>query len=153
MLENPPTVQETWVLSLDQEVPLEKEMATHFSILAWRIPWPEEPGGLQSMGSQTVRCDWAANTFTYCLLSDPVDIAKLISGSSTFAKSNLYSWNFSVPVLLEGMKDEEWECEIIGSIEVCGQREELKVRIGNFKSWYLPCVDPAPVLFPGKSHG
>ena len=57
MLENPPTVQETWVLSLDQEVPLEKEMATHFSILAWRIPWPEEPGGLQSMGSQTVRCD------------------------------------------------------------------------------------------------
>ena len=57
MLKNPPTVQETWVLSLDQEVPLEKEMATHFSILAWRIPWPEEPGGLQSMGSQTVRCD------------------------------------------------------------------------------------------------
>ena len=63
-----------------------------------------------------------------------MDIAKLISGSSTFAKSNLYSWNFSVPVLLEGMKDEEWECEIIGSIEVCGQREEVKVRIGNFKS-------------------
>ena len=43
MVKNPPTVQETWVLSLDQEDPLEKEMATHFSILAWRIPWPEEP--------------------------------------------------------------------------------------------------------------
>ena len=39
-----------------QEVPLEKEMATHFSILAWGIPWTEEPGGLQSMGSQSVRC-------------------------------------------------------------------------------------------------
>ena len=47
-----PAVQETWVQSLGQEDPLEKEMATHCSILAWRIPWREEPGGLQSMGSQ-----------------------------------------------------------------------------------------------------
>ena len=44
--------QEMWVRSLGQEDPLEKEMATHFSILAWEIPWTEEPGGLQSMGSQ-----------------------------------------------------------------------------------------------------
>ena len=48
-------MQEMWVQSLDQEDPLEKEMATHSSILAWRIPWTEEPGGLQSMGSQRVR--------------------------------------------------------------------------------------------------
>ena len=48
-------VQETWVRSLGQEDPLEKEMATHSSILAWRIPWTEEPGELQSMGSQKVR--------------------------------------------------------------------------------------------------
>ena len=45
-------MQETWVLSLDQEDPLEKGMATHSSILAWRIPWTEKPGGLQTMGSQ-----------------------------------------------------------------------------------------------------
>ena len=45
-----PTMQETWVRSLGQEDPLEKEMATHSSILAWRIPWLEEPGGLQSVG-------------------------------------------------------------------------------------------------------
>ena len=45
--------------------PLEKEMATHCSILAWRIPWTEEPGGLQSMGSQRVRHDWVTNTFTF----------------------------------------------------------------------------------------
>ena len=45
-------MQETWVQSLGWEDPLEKEMATHFSILAWEIPWTEEPGGLQSMGSQ-----------------------------------------------------------------------------------------------------
>ena len=49
--------QEMWVQSLGREDPLEKEMATHSSILAWRIPWTEKPGGLQSMGSQRVRHD------------------------------------------------------------------------------------------------
>ena len=48
-------MQETWAQFLGQEDPLEKEMATHSSILAWKIPWAEEPGGLQSMGSQRVR--------------------------------------------------------------------------------------------------
>ena len=48
-------IQKTWILSLGREDPLEEEMATHSSILAWRIPWTEEPGGLQSMGSQRVR--------------------------------------------------------------------------------------------------
>ena len=51
--------QETQVQSLGREDPLEKEMATHYSILAWRIPWTEEPGGLQSVGSQRVRHDLA----------------------------------------------------------------------------------------------
>ena len=49
-----PAVREMWVRSLGQEGALEKEMATHSSVLAWRIPWTEEPGGLQSMGSQKV---------------------------------------------------------------------------------------------------
>ena len=48
-------MQEMWVQSLGWEDPLEEEMATHSSILAWRIPWTEEPGGLQSRGSQRVR--------------------------------------------------------------------------------------------------
>ena len=52
-----PTMQETRVRSLGREDPLEKEMATHFNILAWRIPWTEEPDRLQSMGSQKVRQD------------------------------------------------------------------------------------------------
>ena len=56
-LKHLPTVQKTWVKSLGWEDPLEKEMATHSSILAWRIPWTEEPGGLQPMGSQRVRHD------------------------------------------------------------------------------------------------
>ena len=51
--------QEMWVLSLDQEDLLEEEMATHLNILAWKIQQTEEPGGLQSMGSQSVRHDWA----------------------------------------------------------------------------------------------
>ena len=51
-VKNLPAVHETWVEFLGWEDPLEKEMATHSSILAWRIPWTEEPGGLQSMGSQ-----------------------------------------------------------------------------------------------------
>ena len=53
-LKHLPAMQETWVRSLSREGPLEKEMATHSSILAWRIPWTEEPGGLQSTGSQRV---------------------------------------------------------------------------------------------------
>ena len=56
-LKHLPPMQETWVRSLGQEDPLEKEMATHSSILAWRIPWAEEPGRLQSTGSQRVRHD------------------------------------------------------------------------------------------------
>ena len=52
LVKNLPAMQETWVQFLGWEDPLEKEMATHSSILAWRIPWTEKPGGLQSMGSQ-----------------------------------------------------------------------------------------------------
>ena len=52
-----PTMRETWVRSLGQEVPLEKEMETHSSILAWKIPWAEEPGRLQCMGLQRVGHD------------------------------------------------------------------------------------------------
>ena len=56
-LERLPAMQETWVQSLGREDPLEKEMATHFSTLAWRIPWREEPGRPQSMGLQRVGHD------------------------------------------------------------------------------------------------
>ena len=56
-VKNLPVVQEAWVRSLGWEDPLEKEMATHSSILAWKISWAEELGGLQSMGSQRIRHD------------------------------------------------------------------------------------------------
>ena len=57
MVKNLPAMQETRIQSLGQEDPLEEGIATHSSILAWRIPWMEEPGGLQSMGPQRVRHD------------------------------------------------------------------------------------------------
>ena len=52
MVNNLPAMQETWVQSLDQEDPLKKGIITHSSILAWRTPWTEEPGGLQAMGGK-----------------------------------------------------------------------------------------------------
>ena len=66
MVKYPPEMQETWVQFLSQEDPLEEGMSTHSSILVWRIPWTEEPGG-HCMGSQRVRDHWATNTFTLWL--------------------------------------------------------------------------------------
>ena len=70
-VKNLPAMQESWVRSLDREDPLEKEMATHSSSLAWRIPWTEEPCGLQSMGSQEsdttewLSLHWSSSWFLY----------------------------------------------------------------------------------------
>ena len=67
MVKNLPAMFKTRVLSLGWKDPLEKRMVSHSSILAWRIPWTEELGRLQFMGSQRVRHDWATNTFTLSL--------------------------------------------------------------------------------------
>ena len=64
MIKRLPAMRETRVWSPSQEDPLDKEMATHFSTLAWKIPWMEEPGGLQPMGSQRVRHDWVTFHFS-----------------------------------------------------------------------------------------
>ena len=69
MVKNLLVTQETWVWSLGQEDLLEKKMVIHSSILAWEIPWIEEPGSLQSMGLQRVKHDWATNIviWTHCI--------------------------------------------------------------------------------------
>ena len=74
-VKNLPAMQETWVWSLGQEDPLEKGIATHSSILTWRIPWTEKSGGLQSMGWQRARCANAnAKSLQSCpTLCDPID--------------------------------------------------------------------------------
>ena len=66
-VKNPPEMRETQVRSLGWEDPLEKEMTTHSSILAWRIPWTEEPGGLQSTGSQRVGRDGVTKHTALCI--------------------------------------------------------------------------------------
>ena len=68
MVKNPPAMQETWLQPLGWQDPLEKGTATQSTILAWRIPWKEEPGRLQSMGSQRVEHD--SVTFTFSLSGD-----------------------------------------------------------------------------------
>ena len=72
-VKNPPAMQDTWVWSVSQEDPLKKGMVTNSNIVAWKIPWTEGPGGLQPIGSRTVRLDWEANTstFTKILYHDP----------------------------------------------------------------------------------
>ena len=77
-----PAMRETWVRSLGWEDPLEKEMATHSSTLAWKIPWTEEPGRLQSMGLQRVGHDWATLPFT---------LPSVISNSKVFKYVPKYS--------------------------------------------------------------
>ena len=95
MLKNLPAMQETWVWSLSRKDPLEKEMATHSGVLAWRILWTEEPGGLQSTGSQ----NWESYT-TEHLTHTPVE--SLYSEENLFCPfqvycmrflDSLYSWN------------------------------------------------------------
>ena len=70
-VKNLPVMQETWVQYLGWENTLEEGMATHSSIPAWRIPWTEEPGGLQYMESQRVGYDWVTNAFTLSLSKLP----------------------------------------------------------------------------------
>ena len=73
MVKRLPTMWETRVQSLGQEDLLEKEMATHSSILAWKIPWKEEPGRLQSMGSQGVAKSWTwLSDFTSLSLTEQI---------------------------------------------------------------------------------
>ena len=74
-----PTMWETQVWYLGWEDPLEKEMVTHFSILAWRIPWTEECGRLQSMGSQRVGHNWATSP-SFCFFSVFMDSVSVITG-------------------------------------------------------------------------
>ena len=69
LVKNPPAMQETWVRSLGWEDPPEEGMATHSRVLAWRTPWKEDPGGLQSIGSQRVRhmAEWLSTELSLLL--------------------------------------------------------------------------------------
>ena len=82
--------QETWVRSLDREDPLEKEMATHSSILAWKIPWTEEPGRLQFMGSQRVGHHLIKKTSDRETCSNPLPDPSIIPDLDNLIKLSQY---------------------------------------------------------------
>ena len=85
MVKHLPAMPETWVQSLGQEDPLEKEMATHSSTLAWKIPWREEPGRLQSMESQRVWHDWVTSLLlTSWSFSFSISLSNEYSGLISF---------------------------------------------------------------------
>ena len=89
MVKNVPAILETCVLSLGQEDPLEKGMATHSSILAWRFPWTEEPGRLQSMGSQ--KSQTYINNIIYG------KVVKRVNSKSSHQKENFF-FNFIMSI-------------------------------------------------------
>ena len=103
-VKNLAVMQETWFWSLGWEDPLEKGMATHSSSLAWKIPWAEEPGRLQSMGSQRVEYDWTTNIFTFLAFNT---LANLESGGHPSFSSALV---VCVRVFLDGCWSEGGVC-------------------------------------------
>ena len=92
-----PAMQETWVRSPSQKEPLEKEMSTHSSILAWEIPWPEKPGGLQSMGLQTVGHDWETNTVKANLTQNFFFLRGGIHCKQKSHQHLLWAWSLYIP--------------------------------------------------------
>ena len=98
-IKNLPAMQKTQVQSLGREDPLEKGMATHSSILAWRIPWTEEPGGLQSLGSKRVGHNWATDTFTLKITSkcfQSLSFLPFRKKNLVFASIFLLSWSLLI---------------------------------------------------------
>ena len=129
MVKRLPTMQETRVQFLGQEDLLEKEMATHSSILAWRIPWMEKPGRLQSMESQRVGHDWAT------------------SPSPSIHKNDTI-WHLSFSFWVTSF------CMIISKCIHVAANSTTSIFYGwvVFHCWRRPW-QPTPVLLPGKSHG
>ena len=87
------TMQETWVQSLGQEDPLEKEMAIYPSTIAWKIPWTEEPGRLQSVGSQRVRHDWMASLHWLLHRGQRICLQCRSPGLEHWVRKNPGEWN------------------------------------------------------------
>ena len=157
-------MQETWVQSLGREDPLEEGMAIHFSILAWRIPQTEEPGGLQSMGSKRVRHDrrdWAP-------AGHRVDFHGKLEASKGHCASSLsprvfdsqvWEWGstFSARVTFESSQDHTivslslftlWTSLVTQMVNNPRATQETWVRKILWRREWLP----TPVFLPGKSH-
>ena len=128
MVKNLPAVWKTQVRSLGQEDPLEKGMATHCSILAWRIPWAEEPGWLQSMESQSVGHDWVTNTYL------DIFLVCLPLGSSSSFKNVREKWVSGTSLVVQWLRLCASNAWGLGSIPGWGTRSSMEqLRPGTAK--------------------
>ena len=118
-------MQEMWVQFLGQEDPLEKEMATHTSVLAWKIPWTEEPGGLQSIGSQRVGRDWSA-------LAHIGNIKQ--GGEFRYHPWKMKSWKWRKPAPNMDFQQTTWHHKSQGIKLTCQSN-----RLGG-KGWLTPSI-------------
>ena len=142
-----PTMQESQVWSLGQEDPLEKQMATHSSTLAWKIPWMEEPGRLQSMGLQRVRHDWAISLQYIFYIYYYRCTSKCI-----YISVKIHEWYTLKSILLLFVK-----CSLMAQL--------IKIPLAMWEAWVqsLGWEDPlekgkyplqySPVFWPGEFHG
>ena len=141
MVKNPPAMQETRVQSLGQENPLEKRMATHSRILAWRIPWTEKPGGLQPAGLQRIGQDWVSPVWMWEL-----------DYKESWALKNLCFWT----VVLEKTLKSPLDCKEIQSIlkeispEYSLERLMLKLKLQYFDHLMGRIGSLAKTLMLGK---
>ena len=157
VVKNSPAIQETWVQSLGQEAPLDEDMATHTSILAWRTPWTEKPGGLQNMASQRVRhiwCDWAfthactllltkfqawikIHRFFHCFLPVPGYFSESHLAFIGYFFSNL--WQYSVFLTFHNIFSfKEHQSTTLYSVL------QFKFNVFSWSKWVYTCLSRIP---------
>ena len=138
-VKNLSAVQETWVRSLSREDPLEKEMTTHSSVLAWRIPWMEEPGGLPSMGSHRVGYDWS-------------DLAAAAAAATRLKIRLTWGLSLLVQVSREGWKS-PGECQVLGpALAICESWPRALSQRPSSESliWFRTCTCSTDYAAPGN---
>ena len=140
MVKHLPTMRETWVWSLGQEDPLEKEMATHSSTLAWKIPWMEESRRLQSMGSQRVELDMTEWLHFHFYTS----FILIYSEKAMVPHSSILAWK--IPWM-----EEPGGLQSMGSQRV-GHDWGTSLSPFTFMHWRRKW-HPTPVFLPGESQG
>ena len=145
MLKNLPTMQEAPVRSLRQEDPLEKGMATHSSILAWRIPRTEEPRGLQSMGSQRVGHNWATNTLVYVgVKGSHFSLTFLFASATAAAKSLQLDMLQSCPTLCDPIDGSRPGSPVPGILQA-RTLEWVAISFSNACKWKVKGKSLSPV--------
>ena len=151
---NLPIMQGAWVQSLGQKYSLEKDMATHSSILIWRIPWTEEPGGLPSIGSQKVGCNWS--DLAYHTQQQQAEEDELVTLSQSqildFQKGCVGGWEESFPVSFAlSCFSHVW---LFATLRTVAWQVLLSMLFSRQKYWSgLPCPSLGNLPDPGNEPG